>query len=132
MTTFTFNYLNNYKNHGQNAEQSIRFRLTDEIIKADNLPHTAGADCFSFQVKGARATICKGADLKAYLDFDASDAYIYATKSGIAYVMDRAEYEEFCNTFATATRDSAKNGGALKLRLRYETQTMLDWLRERI
>ena len=131
MTTFNFTYLNNYRNHGQNAEQSVRFELTGEIAKADNLAHDLGADCLNYQIKSARATVCKGTDLTAYLDRDASTAYIYATKEGRAYVMNRAEYTAFCNTFATVTRESGKNGGSEKLRLGHETPRLLAWLAER-
>ena len=129
MTKATFNYLHNYNNHGQDAEQSVRFMLTGEIVKADNLSHELGADCLNYQIKSARATICKGADLKAYLDMDAATAYIYATNDGIAYIMNRAEYEEFCTEFATLTRDSSKNGGGEKLRLKSESKAMLEWLK---
>lgn len=131
MTHFTFTYLNNYRNHGQDAEQSVRFALTGEISKADNLRYDLGADCLNYQIKSARATVCKGADLKSYLDRDASTAYIYATADGIAYVMTRAEYEEFVGQFGTLTRDSAKNGGAEKIRLKHETPAMLEWLARR-
>ena len=132
MTTFNFTYLNNYKNHGQDAEQSVRFALTGEILKADNLPHHLGADCLNFQIKSARATICKGTDLEAYLDLDASTAYIYADNNGTAWVMSREEYTRFCNEFATVTTESASNGGGAKLRLKSESSKMVAWLREHL
>lgn len=128
MTHFRFHYLNNYRNHGQDAEQSVRFVLTGEVAKADNLRYDLGADCLNYQIKSARATVCKGADLESYLDRDASSAYIYATEDGVAYVMSRAEYTEFVKTFGTVTKDSAKNGGAEKIRLKHETPAMRDWL----
>jgi hypothetical protein len=128
MTTFTFNYLNNYHNHGQNAEQSVRFTLTGEIAKADNIAHDKSADCLNYQIKSARATVCKGTDLEAYLDRDASTAYIYATEDGIAYIMNRKEYTEFVKTFGTVTRESNKNGGMEKIRLKHETSAMREWL----
>ena len=131
MKTFRFTYLNNYRNHGQNAEQSIRFTLTGEICKADNLPHDLGADCLNYQIKSARATVCKGEDLGAYLDRDASTAYIYATNDGTAYIMDRAEYTAFVEAFGTVTADSTKNGGQNKIRLGHESAKLLAWLAER-
>lgn len=130
MTKFTFAYLNNYRNHGQNAEQSVRFALTGEIHKADNIRFDISADVLNFQIKSARATICKGTDLEKYLDLDASTAYIYATKQGIAYILNRAEYTAFVKAFGTVTTDSTKNGGAQKIRLGHETQKMLAWLAE--
>lgn len=131
MTTFNFTYLNNYRNHGQNAEQSVRFELTGEIAKADNLAHDLGADCLNYQIKSARATVCKGTDLNAYLDRDASTAYIYATKEGRAYVMNRTEYTAFCTEFGTVTRESHGNGGGEKIRLTHESARLLAWLAER-
>lgn len=128
MTAFRFEYLRNYRNHGQDAEQSVRFALTGEVSKADNLRYDLGADCLNYQIKSARATVCKGDDLDAYLDKDASTAYIYATEDGIAYAMSRAEYTAFVKAFGTTTRDSAKNGGAVKIRLGHETDKMRAWL----
>ena len=132
MNTFNFTYLGNYKNHGQDAEQSIRFALTGEIKKADNLPYNLGADCLSYQIKSARASICKGTNLEAYLALDASEAYIYADKGGTAWVMSKAEYIEFCKAFATVTCDSRQNGGNEKLRLKSESKEMIDWLKGRL
>lgn len=131
MEKFNFEYLNNYRNHGQNAEQSIRFTLTGKISKADNLRYDLGSDCLNYQIKSARATVCKGDDLDAYLDKDASTAYIYGTENGKAYIMNRQEYTEFVQEFGTLTRDSTKNGGAVKIRLKYETDTLRKWLADR-
>ncbi len=133
MTTFKINYgfERVYANNGQHQEQAVRFTLTGEIVKADNLPHDLGADVLNYQVKSARATVCKGTDIEAYLDRDASTAYIYATEEGIAYVMSREEYTEFVKTFGTVTRDSSRNGGGEKIRLKHESETMRGWLKER-
>lgn len=131
MKTFTFSYLNNYRNHGQNAEQSVRFALTGDLAKADNLAHDLGADCLTYQIKSARATVCKGLDLLAYLATDAATEFIYATKDGTAYIMSRAEYVEFVGLFGTATRESHKNGGTEKIRLKSESVALLAYLAER-
>ena len=131
MTTFKFNLLNNYANHGQNVEQSIRFALTGIIAKADNLEHSKGADCLTYQIKSARATVCKGMDITEYLASDGATEYIYGTKDGIAYVMSAQEYTEFVKKFGTVTRESSKNGGAIKIRLKHETSAMLEYLKER-
>ena len=132
MKAFTFTYLNNYKNHGQDAEQSIRFHLTGEICKADNVRFDKGADVLNFQIKSAKASVCKGADLEKYLDLDASDLYIYATRNGKAYIMNRAEYTAFVNAFGYITRESEKNNGKEKIRLRDESKKMLAWLEEKL
>ena len=131
MKTFHFEYLNNYRNHGQDAEQSVRFTLTGEVVKADNLRHDLGADCLNYQIKSARATVCKGTDLKAYLDLDAATAYIYADNDGTAWIMNREEYESFCTEFGSVQADSRKNGGDLKIRLKSESKAMKEWLKAR-
>lgn len=83
-------------------------------------------------MKSAKATICKGTDLEKYLNLDASDLYIYATRNGTAYVMEKAEYIAFVNAFGYVTRESEKNGGAEKIRLRDESKKMLAWLEEKL
>jgi hypothetical protein len=120
-----------YKNNGQHLEQKIRYFLTGEICKADNLEHSKGGDVLNYQVKSARATVCKGKDLKGYLDMDGATEYIYITKEENAYIMSREEYTEFVEEFGTLTRESAKNGGHEKIRLGHESKKMLEWLEER-
>lgn len=131
MTKFFFEYLNNYRNHGQDAEQSIRKALTGETVKADNLAHDKGADCMGYQIKSARATVCKGTDIRAYLATDMATEYIYGTNDGTAYIMSRTEYIEFVEVFGTVTRESTANGGAEKIRLKSESVALLAYLEER-
>ena len=125
------NFSRQYKNNGQHMEQWTRYTLTGEITKADNLDHTKGGDCMGYQIKSARATVCKGTDIRAYLATDGATAYIYATANGIAYTMDKAEYIEFVEIFGTITRESSKNGGAEKIRLKSESSALLAYLEER-
>lgn len=131
MKKFFFEYLNNYANHGQNAEQSIRKVLTGETAKADNIPHDKGADCLGYQIKSARATVCKGTDIRAYLATDYATEYIYGTNDGIAYIMSRSEYIEFVEMFGTVTKESSRNGGAEKIRLKSESVALLSYLEKR-
>ena len=132
MTRFFFEYLNNYANHGQNAEQSIRKALTGEIAKADNVAQDKGTDCLGYQIKSARATVCKGTDIHAYLTTDMATEYIYATADGTAYIMNRTEYIEFIEVFGTVTRESTRNGGGEKIRLKSESVALLAYLAERV
>jgi hypothetical protein len=121
-----------YKNNGQEAERVVRYTLTGEDCKADNLEHSFGGDCGSLQIKSARATVCKGLDLNSYLAEDAATEYGYVISDfSRMYVMNVAEYVEFIKAFATATKESQKNGGGEKLRLKHETKAMLEWLRVR-
>lgn len=126
-------FVRTYKNGGQHAEQVYAYTLTGVLVKASNLSHEKGGDVGNVQVKSSRATVCKGLDLKAYLDHDGAKLYAYVTADfETAYEMSRAEYEEFCVAFGTKTCESAKNGGAEKIRLKHETSAMLEWLRLKI
>ena len=133
MTRFTLatGFVRQYANNGQHAEQWVRYTLTGETVKADNLPHDRGGDCLGYQIKSARATVCKGTDLLAYLATDGATAYIYATADGIAYIMTKTEYIAFVERFGTVTRESSRNGGAEKIRLKSESTALLAYLAER-
>ena len=134
MTTLTLNtnFPRTYANNGQHAEQVVRFTLTGEICKADNLEHTLGGDVLDIQIKSARATICKGTDVDAYLALDGANRFAYVTKDfGTAYIMSRAEWAEFCKTFGQVAHESTKNGGAVKLRLPDEPKAVREWLAAR-
>jgi hypothetical protein len=125
------NFISDYKNHGQASQQLFAYTLTGERQKADNIPHDKGADVLHYQVKSARATVCKGTDIKAYLATDMAIEYAYIAKNGIAYIMSRTEYIEFVEVFGTVTRESTKNGGAEKIRLKSESLALLAYLEER-
>jgi hypothetical protein len=127
------NGIRTYKNNGQHAEQMFRLTLTGEYVKADNKPFTMGGDCGIYQVKSARATICKGTDLDSHIAQDGAEMYAYVTADfSTAYIMNPAEYKDFVKGFGTVTKDSAKNGGAEKLRLGHETRAMRDYLAARL
>jgi hypothetical protein len=116
-----------YANNGQHLEQVFRYNLTGNIEKADNIPHDKGTDLFHYSIKSARATVCKGTDITAYLDTDKATEFVYITKTLTAYIMNRTEYTEFVNLFGTITCESAKNGGHQKIRLGHETAKLLEW-----
>jgi hypothetical protein len=115
-----------YTNNGQHYEQLYRFNKSGKICKADNRP---GADYEDIQIKSARATICKGTDLKSHIENDTAKRYVYVTKNLVAYEMSKSEYLEFTIMFATLTRESSKNGGGEKMRLKSESKAMIEWLR---
>lgn len=118
-----------YKNNGQHAEQVARFTLTGKIEKADNLPHNLGGDVGNLQIKSARATVCKGTNLQAYLDEDGATAWGYVSENfKTMYIMNRKEWEKFIKMFGTVTYESKKNGGSPKIRLKSEGKEMKEWL----
>lgn len=128
---FATDFVSSYAIRGQALEQEYRYYKTGVICKADNLPAMLGCDLGNKSLKSARATVCKGLDIKAHLQSDKAVEFVYLTKSRIAYTMDRAEYIEFVTLFGTATRESKKNGGHAKIRLKHETSALLEWLNER-
>ena len=121
-----------YKNNGQHAEQVARYTLTGKVCKADNKPFTAGGDCSDIQIKSARATVCRGTDIKAHIAMDGANRYGYINASfTVMYLMSADEWLEFASLFGTVTRESQKNGGAVKIRLKAEGKEMTEWLRAR-
>ena len=118
-----------YKNNGQEAERIFRFAMTGEIAKADNLAHNLATDCLNYQVKSARATVCRGTDIEAYVATEVATEFAYVSADfTTAYIMSKAEYIEFVKQFGTVTTESAKNGGHRKIRLKAEGREMREWL----
>lgn len=124
-------FISDYANHGQASQQLFAYTLTGERQKADNIPHDKGADVLHYQVKSARATVCKGTDIRAYLATDRATAYAYVAKNGKAYIMTQTEYIAFVEVFGTVTRESTANGGAEKIRLKSESVALLTYLEMR-
>lgn len=125
MEKFNIEKVSVYANNGQASEQDLRFAITGKLLKAD---HNEGNDLGDMQIKSARATICKGTDIEGFVKKDPASRYAYVTKDRKVYVMNKTEYITFARSFSTVTRESNKNGGAVKTRFRYETPTMLTWL----
>lgn len=120
-------------NNGQHAEQVFRYTMCGIICKADNKPATMGGDYEDIQIKSARATICKGNNIARHLATDKAERYAYVTADfKTAYIMSKVEYLAFATLFATLTRESTKNGGAEKMRLKSESKAMLEWLQARV
>ena len=118
-----------YKNNGQHAEQVVKYSLLGTVEKADNTPYYKSGDINDLQIKSAKATICKGLDLLEHLAKDKATSYGYVIKDfSKMFVMNRKEYIEFVTIFGTVTRESAKNGGAEKIRLKSESRAMIEWL----
>ena len=118
-----------YKNNGQHAEQVFRFTLSGEIVKADNKPAELCGDYLDIQIKSARATVCNGDNLIAYLEMDSANRYAYVVKDfSIAYLMNKTEWKVFCEHFGRIEQNSQKNGGKVKIRLTHEGYEMREWL----
>ena len=122
-----------YKKNGQEAERVFRYTYEGKLCKADNVKHTEGADCDNIHIKSARASVCKGIDIGAYLAEDKAERFAYVVADfSKAYILTKALYVEFVKTFGTITRESTQNGGAVKIRLKSESKALLEWLAERV
>lgn len=118
-----------YANNGQHAEQVFRFTMTGIIFRADNRPASESGDYLDIQIKSARATVCKGTDLEGYLAMDAANRYAYVTNDfKTAFIMTKTEWKQFVYKFGTVARESQKNGGKEKIRLKTESKEMREWL----
>ena len=124
--TLTANFEREYKNNGQHLEQWFRYTLTGERVKADNIAHDKGTDFGNYSIKSAKATVCNGTDLNAYLDTDKATEFVFITANGTAYIMNRNEYTAFVQVFGYVDRDSKSK--TEKIRLHGESQKMLRWL----
>ena len=128
---FATDFVSEYRNHGQALEQEYRYYATGKIAKADNLRADKGCDLGTLSIKSARATVCRGTDIRAHLATDKATAFVYLSKAKKAYTMSREEYIAFVETFAKVQYESKKNGGHAKLRLGHETRALIEWLEER-
>jgi len=118
-----------YANNGQHAEQTFVFTMSGMLRKADNKPAEECGDYLDIQIKSARASVCKGLDIDAYLALDAAKRYAYVSADfSIAYIMTKEEWRAFVKQFAKPAIESAKNGGSAKMRLPTETKAVREWL----
>lgn len=89
-------------------------------------------------VKTSAFTLMAGSLCEGLEDFDSiwnlyerrvhSNMFAYVTLDGYCYMMDIAEFKNFVYQFCKTERESAKNGGAMKIRCRKESGKMLAWL----
>lgn len=127
----------NYANNGQHLEQAMRYYLTGKIEKADNGRFDKTTDCLQYQIKSARATVCKGTNLEEHINNEKATEFIYVTKDLIAYFMNKQEYIDFCKEFASVDVESSKNTPKgetpkQKMRLGHETKKMINYLAEKV
>jgi len=57
-----------------------------------------------------------------------SNTWAYITKDFVAFLMDKKEFSKFIHSFGYLDRESSKNGGHKKIKLRNESKTMRTWL----
>lgn len=134
---FKIELLNNYRNAGQNAEQSLAYALTGEIRKHDKVAFDKGSDIpeYKMSVKSARFTLASTLKGESYEEMKAdffrrcaSEIFAYVTKSGEVYMMTAEIFSSFLDNFSSVGYSSSKNGHHKIIRMRSETKEVLAWL----
>lgn len=145
MTTITYIPHDN-KNFGIAAEHGLCEVFGIVRTAHDNSSYCGNSDiCVShmaISVKASAFTLMSASLCGGCEDFDGiwaiyeanthSNTFAYCAKTGVAYMMDIAEFKQFVYAFCTLARESAKNGGGMKIRCRKESQKMLRWLDMRV
>ena len=96
------------------------------------------ANGHGYSVKSSGASLMSGALCEGRTEFADiwnlyaervhSDRFVYVTENWTAYEMNLTEFGEFIRNFGRCERESSKNGGAMKIRLRKESSKMVAWL----
>lgn len=93
-------------------------------------------------VKSARFSLLSASLCAGLTDFDAiwnhfeaidnANVYAYVTEDFNVFEMDKTEFKTFVYKFCGLDRESAKNGGGVKIRCRSESKALLKWLEENL
>lgn len=141
MTTYTLNPMT-ARNAGDAREWAVCARLGVERTAHDAQAYDKASDVeangHGYSVKASGATLMSGNLCNGLEDFEAiwnlfadnthSDRFVYVAINWKAYEMSLAEFGEFVHQFGRCERESSKNGGAMKIRLRKESSKMVTWL----
>lgn len=141
MTKIKIERISTYKNNGLRSEQDYIYTVSGQVVPHDSGRYDMGSDYGTKQIKSDGASLASGnlfsmdtfdEILAEYLAKSHSDSYVYVARTDWAYEMDAELFEIFVRTFGSLQKESAKNGGKSKIRLRHESKKMLNWLEERV
>ena len=144
MTTYTIERID-HKNAGIAREWALCHYYGVERVAHDAGAYDKDSDLNAagkhISIKASAFTLMSGALCEGREDFDGiwnlyesrvhSDTFAYVTADFTVYEMTLEEFKVFVYTFAKTERESEKNGGAMKIRLRKESLKMLKWLSAR-
>ena len=142
MTTYTINQTCTGKNTGIVLEHDLCAYKGITRTTHDSTDYRTSSDiCVGDQhisVKSSGATLMSGNMCEGETTFDGiwnvyarnthSNTWAYITLDRHVYEMNMTEFEKFLRAFARTERESEKNGGQMKIRLRKESKKMLAWL----
>ncbi len=141
MITFAIDRVE-HKNAGIAREWALCHYYKVERTAHDSLAYDKGSDLDAagkhISVKASAFTLMRGNLCERLESFDDiwnlyesrvhSDTFDYVTADYIVYEMNLNEFKQFVYKFAHTERESEKNGGQMKIRLRKESGKMLQWL----
>lgn len=144
MTTYTIDRID-HKNAGIAREWALCRHYMVERTAHDSLAYDKGSDLDAagkhISIKASAFTLMAGNLCEGIEDFDGiwnlyesrvhSDTFAYVTADFTVYEMTLGEFKMFVYTFAHTERESEKNGGQIKIRLRKESGKMLKWLADK-
>lgn len=143
MTTYTINRpAAAPKNEGIAREWALCAYYKVTRTSHDSLAYDKGSDLDAgskhISIKASAFTLMAGCLCEGLTSFDAiwnlyaskvhSNTFAYVTADFTVYEMNLDEFKKFVYAFAHTERESEKNGGQVKIRLRKESGKMLRWL----
>lgn len=116
-------------------------RAKHDAVRYDRASDISAQD-MEISVKSSAFTLMAGSLCEGLEDFDAiwnlyaervhSNTFAYITQDFVVYMMNLNEFKAFVYEFCHIERESAKNGGAAKIRSAKESKKMLNWLASRV
>ena len=145
MKTFKIEFDHNIQNAGIAREWGLCAYYGIDRTAHDSVSYDRGSDIEladkAISVKASGFTLMSGSLCEGLSDFDGiwnlyasrvhSDTFAYVTEDGTTYEMNLNEFKEMVYTFGKLERESAKNGGAFKIRAKKESNKMRAWLEAR-
>ena len=130
MTTYTIERMN-HANAGI-ARECLAYDKGSDLDTADGKHISIKASAFTLM----SGNLCEGREdfdgiWELYAERVHSDTFAYVTAEYRVYEMTLAEFKRFVYAFGRLEPESAKNGGAMKIRLRKESGKMLKWLADK-
>ena len=130
------------KNEGIAREWALCAHYMVSRTAHDSLAYDKGSDLDAgnkhISIKASAFTLMAGCLCEGLTSFDAiwnlyaskvhSNTFAYVTADFTVYEMNLDEFKRFVYAFARTERESEKNGGQMKIRLRKESGKMLRWL----
>lgn len=145
MKAFKIEFDHNIQNAGIAREWGLCAYYGIDRTAHDSVSYDKGSDIETadknISVKASGFTLMSGSLCEGLSDFDGiwnlyasrvhSDTFAYVTEDGTTYEMNLNEFKEMVYTFCKTEKESAKNGGATKIRCKKESAKMRAWLEAR-